>query len=214
MPATVREWLPPSLGGGPAEKPRGMQQITVMPSFGTTSSQRQGGRSWREAARERTQGMQNAANAAGMPVSPATDSGFASCCPNLTFQQRVYGCIGCFGVGVFIQMLSFLSWSSGHIPQWAVMYTLGNFVSLLSSGFLFGPKRQCRNMTRARRRVAAGIYLGAMLLTLIGGFMRWPFIILIFLVFVQWCAMIWYIASYIPYGQKMITSCLGRLVDF
>ena len=30
----------------------------------------------------------------------------------------------------------------------------------------------------------------------------------------QWCALIWYIASYIPYGQKIITKILGRIADF
>ncbi len=30
----------------------------------------------------------------------------------------------------------------------------------------------------------------------------------------QWCAALWYVASYIPYGQKMITSVLGRAVNF
>lgn len=33
-------------------------------------------------------------------------------------------------------------------------------------------------------------------------------------VFCQWCALIWYMASYIPYGQKMITKVLGKAIDF
>ena len=28
----------------------------------------------------------------------------------------------------------------------------------------------------------------------------------------QWCALVWYIASYIPYGQKIITKVLGLTV--
>ena len=28
----------------------------------------------------------------------------------------------------------------------------------------------------------------------------------------QWCALVWYIASYIPFGQKIITKILGRAI--
>ena len=46
------------------------------------------------------------------------------------------------------------------------MYTLGNITSLCSSGFLFGPRRQLRVMRKAKRRIAVGVYLGLMVLTL------------------------------------------------
>ena len=69
-------------------------------------------------------------------------------------------------------------------------------------------------MTKANRRIAAAIYISAIIVTLIGGFMGWAAPILLLLVFCQWCALIWYLASYIPYGQKMITRCLGSMANF
>ena len=64
--------------------------------------------------------------------------------------------------------------------------TLGNIVSVCSSGFLFGPKRQCRSMFAARRIYATCIYLGAMLLTLIVAFSHGPKPIVLLLIFIQW----------------------------
>ena len=75
-----------------------------------------------------------------------------------------------------------------------------------------GPKRQCRNMGKARRRVAVLVYFSFMLATLITAFAchgKGCTLIIMLLVFGQWCAAIWYIASYIPYGQRMITRILG-----
>ena len=51
--------------------------------------------------------------------------------------------------------------------------------------FLLGFKKQFKNMTRARRRIAAGIYVGMMVVTIVGGFLRWPGPILILCVFIQ-----------------------------
>jgi hypothetical protein len=195
---SYREWLPNSMGPGTSvsERPRDPAQITVM------------GRMTNAIAPVREAGH-SAAQAAGL--SPATDSAFYQCFPKLTFKERVKGCIGCFFVGMVISLLSFVSWWTGNIPLFAILYTLGNVISLTGSGFLMGPKRQFRNMTRARRRWAAGVYLGSMILTLIVAFTMNPkaggtSLLILACVFVQWCALIWYIASYIPFGQKIITK--------
>ena len=74
--------------------------------------------------------------------------------------------------------------------------------------FLLTPKRQFKNMSKPVRRWAAAIYLGMMILTVIGAFAGWPGGILMLLVFCQWCALIWYIASYIPYGQRILKNVI------
>ena len=175
MPSTksMREWLPAGLsGGGGSGGGASSQQVSVMSRM-TNAIQ---------PASERGRNM---ANMAGLPVAPANDSAFSACCPKLTFRERVYGCLGCFFVGIVISMLSFVSWFFGHTATWAILYTLGNIVSLCGSGFLLGPRRQLRNMTKARRRVAAGVYLLMMIITLVGGFLRWSGLILLALVFCQ-----------------------------
>lgn len=30
----------------------------------------------------------------------------------------------------------------------------------------------------------------------------------------EWCALVWYVASYIPYGQKMIKMVVGKATEF
>ena len=75
-----------------------------------------------------------------------------------------------------------------------------------------GPKRQCKNMTKARRRWAAGIYLIMMILTIVVALSckgKGCGLLIVVMVFCQWCAAIWYIASYIPFGQRIITRMLG-----
>lgn len=124
--------------------------------------------------------IEQAASASG--VLPAADS----VCPNLTFKQRVWGCVYCSGTGMALSFLGFLLWWTHHIAGFATTYTLGNIVSLCSTGFLFGPKRQCRSMFAANRIHATGIYLGAMLLTLIVAFARGPTPIVLALIFIQW----------------------------
>ena len=103
---------------------------------------------------------------------------------------------------------------AGNITGFAVLYTMGNCVSLAGSSFLLGPKRQFRNMTRARRRVATGIYFSMMLLTLALAFAGADSLLILICVFCQWCALVWYIASYIPFGQKLIKKFFSKVTDF
>lgn len=168
-------------------------------------------------------------NAVGVPAAD-------SLCPSLSFKQRLYGCIGCFCVGIFLSIIGWFAWigararatprlpaqfsadratssAGGHIGTFGVTYTLGNIVSLCSTGFLIGPKRQCRQMSKARRRTATAIYLTMMLSTVVTALMDGPSILILLFCFLQWCALVWYIASYIPYGQKIISKCLGKAAN-
>jgi hypothetical protein len=58
------------------------------------------------------------------------------------------------------------------------------------------------------------MYLIMMVLTLTLAFNGAPVLLLLASIFLQWCALIWYIASYIPFGQRIISKCLRRTVDF
>ena len=68
--------------------------------------------------------------------------------------------------------LSFLSFGSfvTHAPRWAVLYTLGNIVSLASTFFLIGPMRQVRQMSKPTRYIAAIIYVLSLAGTLCAAF--------------------------------------------
>jgi len=199
----MREWLPRSLSGStePASQPRGLSDISVVSSV-------------RNAIAPARENAANAAAMAGLPTSQAHDSAFAACCPKLTFRERVYGCLGCFGLGFIISFLGFISFWTGNMAAFATMYTIGNIVSIIGSGFLLGPKRQWRNMSRAKRRWAVLVYLSLMIVTLAVAFTHGPPPVILVCIFAQWCALIWYIASYIPFGQKMITKVLSKTTQF
>lgn len=68
-------------------------------------------------------------------------------------------------------------------------------------------------MFKESRIIASSIFLGALVLTLLSCFfLRVRILILSFLI-LQMGAYIWYMASYIPFGRKMIKTCLGNCMS-
>jgi hypothetical protein len=56
----------------------------------------------------------------------------------LTRMQRFYGFGGCFAAGFLISFLSTFLLFSGSIGPFAALYTMGNILSLIGTGFLTG----------------------------------------------------------------------------
>jgi hypothetical protein len=46
-----------------------------------------------------------------------------------------------------------------NVQTFAVLYAIGNVVALMSTGFLMGPKKQCRVMWKPTRFWTTGFYL-------------------------------------------------------
>lgn len=133
----------------------------------------------------------------------------SACCPNLGFKTRIFGCACCLVLGQLIQFCSFGAFSGvlmGHPGRFACLYTMGNFTMLASSFFLSGPAAQCRKIKAKDRFKTSAIFMVSMLFTLVVVFSR-PFwgraIIIMFCVAVQWFALVWYVLSFIPYGQTI-----------
>jgi hypothetical protein len=61
------------------------------------------------------------------------------CMPSLSMTQRMYGFGGCFLIGGLMSLLSSFSLMHGDIPQFALLYSLGNVIALLSTGFGMWP---------------------------------------------------------------------------
>jgi len=79
--------------------------------------------------------------------------------------------------------------------------------------FLMGPWRQIKNMFDPSRLIATLVYLGLLVITLVVAF-KFPNIpLLIVLVVLQFAALVWYTASYIPGAQMAIRSCLCSCVS-
>ena len=68
-------------------------------------------------------------------------------CPKLTFQERLIGFATTFGLGYLIAFFSFrffIKLIEGNPVPFAINYTAGHVLQLLSSMFLCGPQRQFR----------------------------------------------------------------------
>ena len=127
-------------------------------------------------------------------------------CFELTRMQRLYGfCITVF-CGIVCSFLASLMWLNPR--KFAILYTLGNVLSLGSTGFLTGFWNQLKNMFKGTRFVATLVYLGAMVMTLVSACYFQSFGMTLVFLGVQWCALVWYCLSYIPYGRQMVGGCL------
>jgi len=154
--------------------------------------------------------------AASMAKSKAgvSDEDNDSLCKGLSFEDRLMGFAACFGIGVLCTFLSVFMFPRvllGRPGSFAYLYTMGNVFSLGSSTFIIGPKQQWKNMTDPKRRLCAGTYVGMMFCTLffalgMAQFTGQMFVILL-CVLVQLLAGFYYMASYIPFGRKVLAKC-------
>jgi hypothetical protein len=130
-------------------------------------------------------------------------------CLNLSYTQRIWGFGICFSLGMIISIMS--SFLVLNPVKFALPYSFGNILSLLSTGFLVGPKRQCKYACAPSRVVAFLIYIGCVIATLVSALaFHKAFLTLLFVV-TQFFAGLWYTASYVPYGREMLARC-GKAV--
>ncbi|KAI9173222.1 hypothetical protein H9P43_007353 [Blastocladiella emersonii ATCC 22665] len=128
---------------------------------------------------------------------------------NLTRKQRLIGFGVCFVVGLLISFLSFLSVATGNIIGFAILYTFGNVTSLMSTSFLTGPAKQLKGMFDTKRRIASIVYLGALVTTLVVAFTTKSAGLCLIFCLIQFLALFWYSASYIPFARDIIKNAIG-----
>lgn len=123
----------------------------------------------------------------------------------------------CFGIGYLISFSSFtffVDLLEGDPLPFVYVYTLGNLLSLFSSMFLVGPKKQCKNMFDNTRKWTSITYLTCLFLTFVVCFIPGMdevarLLILVVLLFTQFFASLWYSLSYIPYARKVVKDTFG-----
>ena len=89
-----------------------------------------------------------------------------------------------------------------------ILYTIGNILSLMSTGFLVGPRRQCKNMFHRKRIVASLVFIGALIGTLAVAISTGSIMATLLMILIQFCALAWYTLSYIPYARDMVRNAL------
>jgi len=167
-----------------------------------------------------TKTMNKAKSAVGMSVPEENNTlreEVAEMCPQLTFRQRMAGFGTCFALGWIISLTSFNYFEeliAGKPVPFVVVYTVGNVISIISSLFLCGPKRQFKRMFDDKRKITTTVYLSTLLLALIVCFI--PFnsdaklAILVILLLSQFVASLWYTLSYIPFARRAVLNCFRR----
>ncbi|RLN56204.1 hypothetical protein BBJ29_005007 [Phytophthora kernoviae] len=124
------------------------------------------------------------------------------------------GFASCFCLGYLISFGSTFALIAGsdNGAKFGITYSLGNIISLCGSGFLVGPKQQVKLMFKPVRRVATVIYL-LMIVVVLSVAIAAPELglVVLLLVFIQLLAAVWYSASYIPYGRKILASIGQKL---
>mmetsp|Transcript_9601 Transcript_9601/g.24456 ORF Transcript_9601/g.24456 Transcript_9601/m.24456 type:complete len:176 (+) Transcript_9601:356-883(+) len=125
----------------------------------------------------------------------------------LSRMQRLIGFGVMFGIGLFFSFISQLFMLNPR--KFGVCYTIGNLLSLGSMMFLMGPVNQIKNMFHKARWVATLLYLGALIGTLVSAIYYQSALLTLIFICLQFCAMIWYSISYIPYARQVIMKMLG-----
>lgn len=138
------------------------------------------------------------------------------CCKDLTYQERLLGWSICFSLGFILSFgstMRLFQLLKGNPAPFATMYSIGNLLSIASTSFFVGPVKQVQNMWTTKRRTSAFLYIFFIFLTLLLCFLpevplRMEAVVLS--ISCQCCALVWYSLSYIPYGRKILSSCLRK----
>ena len=130
-----------------------------------------------------------------------------SYCPSMTYTQRMYGFAICLGLGILVSLLSCIFIFFLDFVAFGVTYTIGNLMSIGSSLFLSGPVRQIQSMCRPVRAICTIVYFVSMALTLFVALYVQSGLLTLLCAAIQFCALVWYMLSYIPYAQNCLCSC-------
>lgn len=133
-------------------------------------------------------------------------------CLNLSWESRMYCFIGSFISGLIMGVVALLNLWLLKITSFAILYTFCNIFLLFSSLFLVGPMRQLKMLTAKTRLVAFSVYIITLILTLIIAIKTQKFLPTLILVIIQFFAIFWYCASFVPFARRFITNAFGSLV--
>lgn len=128
----------------------------------------------------------------------------------LSWKNRLIGFGCCFAFGLLLTFISIPMLWTMQVTKFAVLYSVGSVVSILSTLFLMGPVKQFQRMLEEKRILATIVYIGAIGATLAVAFTTHNAGACLILLVVQICAMVWYVLTWIPGGQAMLKGLITR----
>ncbi|KAI4347430.1 hypothetical protein L6164_008244 [Bauhinia variegata] len=129
----------------------------------------------------------------------------------LSTTQRLYGFAICFVAGLTCTLLSMLVFLKPI--KFAITFTLGNLLSLGSTAFLIGPKRQVTMMLDPVRIYATAIYLASMIIALFCALYVHSKLLTLLAIILEFGALVWYSLSYIPFARTMVSKIMVSCFD-
>eukprot|EP01012_Entosiphon_sulcatum_P007990 TRINITY_DN14201_c0_g1_i1.p2 TRINITY_DN14201_c0_g1~~TRINITY_DN14201_c0_g1_i1.p2 ORF type:complete len:161 (-),score=37.73 TRINITY_DN14201_c0_g1_i1:58-540(-) len=129
--------------------------------------------------------------------------------PSLTFKQRLIAFVGCVVFGFLLNIVAFIMLAKKSAIGFAVLYSLGNLITIAASLFLRGPMAQLKKMFDKVRIVATIIFFLALITTVVVAIVTQNIGAVILCCIIQYIAFIWYSISYIPFAHKAIKKAVG-----
>jgi len=136
-------------------------------------------------------------------------------CPQMSYQQRIGGCVFFMMLGFVLSLGSLtriIQLLAGNPKPFALMYSIGNIVSICSTCFLYGPWTQAKKMFATTRLVTTGVYLFFLGFTLFLAFYKHYIpargLLLLFSICAQFLALSWYSITFIPFARDLVKNCL------
>ncbi|KAB2618927.1 vesicle transport protein SFT2B [Pyrus ussuriensis x Pyrus communis] len=129
----------------------------------------------------------------------------------LSTKQRLYGFSICLAAGITCTLLSMLVFF--HPIKFAITFTLGNLLSLGSTAFLIGPKRQVSMMLDPVRIYATAVYLASIVIALFCALYVHNKLLTLLAILLEFGALIWYSLSYIPFARSMVSKVMVACFD-
>ncbi|PRQ44970.1 putative vesicle transport protein, Got1/SFT2 [Rosa chinensis] len=129
----------------------------------------------------------------------------------LSTKQRFYGFAICLASGLTCTLLSMLVFF--HPIKFAITFTLGNLLSLGSTAFLIGPKRQVTMMLDPVRIYATAIYIASIIIALFCALYAHNKILTLLAIILEFGALVWYSLSYIPFARSMVSKIMLACFD-
>ncbi|XP_059454849.1 uncharacterized protein LOC132185047 isoform X2 [Corylus avellana] len=97
--------------------------------------------------------------------------------------------------------------------KFGITFTFGNLLSLGSTAFLIGPKRQVTMMLDPVRIYATAIYLASIIIALFCALYVHNKLLTLLAIILEFGALIWYSLSYIPFARSMVSKVMVSCFD-
>ena len=145
----------------------------------------------------------------------ASFSSELSALTTLSWRHRLMGfgfslAAGCCMMGLAFMYLPLVF--LGAPAKFALSYAMANGFLVGSSLFLVGPSKQIKEMFSPARAFVSAVYLGSLVLLFYVSWQWRSFLIVVPVLVVQVASLAAYVASYVPFGQAMLTRIWGWTV--